>query len=61
MTVKEKMAYLMETGEFDFINNIPKDQFWKLLFFITYVFGCGKDLNQDEFSEISSRDTESHV
>lgn len=37
-TPKERMEMLMETGEFDFINDIPKEQFWKLVFFVTFVY-----------------------
>ena len=39
MTPKERFNMLIETGDFDFIKDIPKEQFWKLVFFITFVYG----------------------
>lgn len=48
MTIKEKMDSLMKTGEFDFIKDIPKEQFWKLVFFITYVYGLADKESEDK-------------
>jgi hypothetical protein len=47
-TPKERMEMLMETGEFDFINDIPKEQFWKLVFFVTFVYSIEKAESEDK-------------
>ena len=37
MTTKERIDALMETGEFDFIKELPSEQFWKLMFFMAFI------------------------
>ncbi len=39
MTPEERLKILMETGEFDFLKNIPEDDLWKLIFALEYVRG----------------------
>lgn len=34
MTREEKLQLLLDTGEYDFIKNIPKENMWKLIFCI---------------------------
>ena len=51
MTSKERYETLIETGEFDFIKDMPKDQFWKLAFFIFYVYGNERYRKEKERQE----------
>ena len=37
MTAEEKLKTLMDTGEFDFVKKISKEDFWKLLFLAIFV------------------------
>lgn len=38
MNSAEKFKTLMDTGEFDFINEIPKENLWKLLFLVAFTY-----------------------
>lgn len=38
MNAAEKFKTLMDTGEFDFINEIPKENLWKLLFLVAFTY-----------------------
>lgn len=37
MTAEEKLKTLMDTGEFDFVKEISKENLWKLLFLAAFV------------------------
>lgn len=37
MTREEKLKLLLDTGEYDFIKNIPKENMWKLIFALAYI------------------------
>lgn len=37
MTREEKLKLLLDTGEYDFIKYIPKENMWKLIFALTYI------------------------
>ena len=37
MTREEKLKLLLDTGEYDFIKNIPQKNMWKLIFALAYI------------------------
>ena len=37
MTAEERLKTLMDTGEFDFVKEISKENLWKLLFLAAFV------------------------
>ena len=37
MTSEEKLKLLLDTGEYDFIKDISKENIWKLIFAVSYI------------------------
>ena len=37
MTREEKLKILIDSGEYDFIKNIPENELWKVFFMATFV------------------------
>lgn len=37
---EERLKMLMETGEFDFMKDIPPDKIWKLVFMLKFIGGA---------------------
>lgn len=46
MTAEEKLKMLLDSGEYDYLKDIPQEKLWKLIFLICVIFSdCKEDKN----------------